>query len=325
MNRIKRILSAMMAFVLAGTASAKTEFPFLDAMGLDVTPVINTKAGKWDFYPSQSVYVDAHQFKRLTVMRDGTTMKPFGQSGHICMARRLQGGISLIAYRMGVEEGYELLFATYDHDGNLVDAFNAGNWEYLNPDQGLMDRSYGSFAEDGHLLIHRSAVKQIVHNNGDGPVERVWYIDRDYEYAISQSGIIMRVGCTTDGANLDAAGKVPLLSMDAADVVSLPMSEKKRFERFEKVYKAADLADPAVRDALLMAVVNLYYGHVPAMLDYIYAHPSSPVVGLFEEAFSRSIVDKYHLYKSIEDLTEGEKKARLHQVTGQWGPAGAVG
>lgn len=329
----KRFLLAMMALIMATTAMAKTDFPFLDAMGLDVTPVVNTAAGEWNYYPSNSVYVNAEKFHKLTVFRNGETILGPDESGYICMARKMEGDITLLAYRVSTSDGYLVVFATYDHEGNLVDGFNAGNW-YLFADkthfddgssEGILDNSSGSFTADAHLVITRDALKQRVLNHGSGPVMQIWNLRRVYEYAVSSKGVIMQVGCTSDGMNLNTIGKEAVAEINAADVLNLPKSEKKRIEKFEAMYNASANAEEGVRSKMRAAVAQLFMLDKNAMLTYMYKHPQSNLIILLEESIGENHLDKWELYKAIQDLPEGKMKKDLGKLTAQWGDYNAVG
>lgn len=320
-------LVALMLMALPGVA--RTQFPFLDALDVDVTPVITSGATTVSTSSISEIRVKltTDQSEKLLCGLDGYESEYDGAAIH--MARKIAGGNFLLLYRIPYPDGDLTYLVTYDKAGVMIDYINTSDWcqdEYfdLENDSYIMyDTKWGEFKDAGKFVLHRTVSRTTPAEVGN-PKE-LWSQQRDYYYSVDANGFFTREKIVVGKVKGKKYTKTDLVTIDLDEFTCyVPKSAKGLVGNLHQLCLAKD-APGDIHTMFSYVAAALYRGNKMEVLNFIYSNPKSPVVGLLEFAVSDGNIEKYDLYQAIEALPDGKQKTALHKLTAQWGPAGAVG
>ncbi|MCQ2290107.1 MAG: hypothetical protein MJZ63_02375 [Muribaculaceae bacterium] len=320
-------LVALMLMALPGVA--RTQFPFLDALDLDVTPVITSGATTVSTSSISEIRVKltTDQSEKLLGGLDNYENEYDGAGIHI--ARKIAGGNFLLLFRVPYPDGDLTYLVTYDKAGVMIDYINTSDWcqdEYfdLENDSYIMyDMKWGEFKDADKFVLHRTVSRTTPAEVGN-PKE-LWSQQRDYYYSVDANGFFTREKIVVGKVKGKKYTKTDLVTIDLDEFTCyVPKSAKGLVGNLHQLCLAKD-APGDIHTMFSYVAAALYRGNKMEVLNFIYSNPKSPVVGLLEFAVSDGNIEKYDLYQAIAALPDGKQKTALHKLTAQWGPAGAVG
>ena len=314
-----------LAMLLAVPGMAKSQFPFLEALGIDAKSV-TTSGAVTVSTPSPAenrVNLTLQQAEKLLGDVDDMRLAFGGIAIH--MVRALPEGHTLIVYRVAFGNGEFTFFATYDKAGAVIDYLYTGNWSTQETSHGYTtyDMAWAEFKNDDDFVLHRTISKVKPSEVGNGKV--LWSMKRDYCYFSDANGFITFQKVDVPQPNGKNCTKDDILSYDFDDfLVFMPHSAKNLVSALNQL--CIDKNVTMAQLSKFSDTANLLFRHNEMeMLDFMYQHPKSPVVAMMKAAVKNGQLGKSDLYNAINKLPAGKQRNALKKLTSQWTVKGAVG
>ena len=233
----------------------------------------------------------------------------------------------MLVFRIETGDGAELIFSTYNQAGKMVDFVATASWESTFLWDGEVvggqpvsyDSCYATFSNQT-FTFHRK-----VGRHAGGVVQ--WEQQRTYAYQVGANGKITLSKVDVKAVKGAPSGQYndPLPEMlQIRDLSYYPYSDTNVLAAFNEIAKT-HFNNANLKETLLCEMFRLYNSHKDQVLLYIDNHPDSAMTGVLHECVKQSWLPKEELYDDIDDLKNSAQKARLMQLTAQWGPDGAVG
>lgn len=306
------------------------DVPFLKSLGLDVSGVAIGETFDTKFLltaegEKKRVQLNEHQEDAL--LDDAPIDYVDDFSVPYIVGAKAFGENVLLVFRIETGDGAELIFATYNTKGKMVDFFSTASWEdtfpwdgeTAGPQQVSYDSCYATFANQA-FTFHRK-----VGRHAGGVVQ--WEQLRTYAYQVGTDGkmTLAKVDAKPVKGTPSKQYGDPLPEvLQIQDVSYYPYSDGQVMNAFNDMAKT-HFSHPDLKETLMSEMCWLYNSHEEQVLLYIANHPDCAITTVLHECVKQSWLPKHELYDDIDDLHNPAQKARLMELTAQWGPEGAVG
>lgn len=337
----------------AKVETIKSDFTFLKKLGIDPTDslLMGTRLETADD-KIVMLGLEANQREALlsNVFEGEEAEYDFG-GFYIVGVRALPNDYTLVVYHIEFGDGSDGLVGIYDRNGKMTDCFQTGPWDFKMPDTMNEDYTAGVMNEEHNVLemvskysfkvtstnskydfVAGSADRDEFGMSNFKKVKDLMSITKEYNFSVDKNG---RIKMETPKV-LDKKG-VTAKDMLLDDINGLFKAPKYDATILDQVNVLA--AKPEVQASMgseddefgyrLQAVVNRVFAMNPqGLLKWLASHrdlTKNQVVTIFESLFSEGAIEKYRLYQQIQNMPAGADKDYLEKLTGQWGPANAVG
>ena len=336
---------------VAKVETVKSDFNFLKKLGIDPTDSLLMEE-RLETAPDKMVMLGLEENQRKALLGDVFEGEEADYGGfYIVGVRALPNDYTLVVYHIEFGDGSDGLVGIYDRNGKLSDCCQTGPWDFKMPETMNDDYTAGVMREEHNVLdmlsknsfkvtnsvstydfVAGSADRDELGMNNFKKVKDLMSIAKEFNYSIDKNGRIkMEAPKMLDKKGVTAND----LLLDEID--GLFKAPKYDASILDKVNAIA--AKPEVKASMgseddefgyrLQSIVNRVFAMNPqGLLKWIASHrdlTKNQVVTIFESLFSEGAVDKYRLYQQIQKMPAGADKDYLEKLTGQWGPADAVG
>ena len=335
----------------AKVETIKSDFSFLKKLGIDPADSL-LMGNRLETADDKIVMLGLNEKQRKALLGDVFEGED-ADYGNFCIigVRALPGDYTLVVYHIEFGDGSDGLVAIYDRNGKLIDCCQTGPWDFKMPDFMNDDYTAGVMREEHNVLdmvsnnsfkITNSVSKyDVVAVPLDGEDEGVsgfkkvkdqMSITKEYNFTVDKNGhlkmetpkVLDKKGATAHDLLLDEIDgmfKAPKYDVSILDKVNAIAAKPE--------VKASMGSEEDEVGYRLEAIINRVFAMNPqGLLKWLASHrdlTKNHVVTIFESLFSEGAVDKYLLYQQIQKMPAGADKDYLEKLTGQWGPAGAVG
>ena len=335
----------------AKVETIKSDFTFLKKLGIDPTDslLMGTRLETAD---DKIVMLGLEENQRKALLSDVFEGEEADYGGfYIVGVRALPNDYTLVVYHIEFGDGSDGLVGIYDRNGKLIDCCQTGPWDFKMPDTMNEDYTAGVMNEEHNVLemVSKNSFKVTSTNSkydfvavtadrdefgmsNFKKVKDLMSITKEYNFSVDKNG---RIKMETPKV-LDKKG-ITAKDLLIDEINGLFKAPKYDVSILDKVNAIA--AKPEVQASMgseedevgyrLQAIVNRVFAMNPqGLLKWLASHrdlTKNQVVTIFESLFSEGAVDKYRLYQQIQKMPAGADKNYLEKLTGQWGPADAVG
>lgn len=315
---------------VAQASAALAEVPFLKSLGLDVSRVaiantFDTKVYQTPEGDKKRVALSEKQADALLDDAPFDYEDDFGTP--FIVGAKAFGKQVMLVFRLETGDGSQLMFVTYTQAGKPIDALCTTGWEYTMQWDGespegqsvSFDSCYADFSEN-QFVFHRKVGRNV---NG----KPAWQQSRHYHYKVNPNGTIMlaKVDLNPVKGTPSAQYHDPTQErLQFQDIFYYPFTDAKALDQLQKLAQSYS-SYPDLSDSAMGAMCSLYHLREHQVLTFVANHPNGAFTQLLHQCVKQSWIPKEDLYDDIEDYPNIELRNRLHQLTAQWGPEGAVG
>ncbi|MBR1551660.1 MAG: hypothetical protein IJ632_04995 [Muribaculaceae bacterium] len=346
------LVLAAMVLVASGACHAATsgDFAFLRALGVDMNRVaVLTDAPFNGGDDAHGASLTTEQY--IPLLNDVYRFKQFSREEleemegnfFITGVRALPGGNTLVVVLVELGDCADNDIAVFDRQGHLIDYLDGDTWASMDNTDANEDYTAGTaynttgmmqFDSDTEFHITKRLALVDWVNRGEWKREAVathWTIEKTYHYRVDTAGhlSLQRIDSATDGS----AEPRLVQEQDIRMLQFYPRSQDSRLDFMNT--KAMDhdvkrlMADPDATAGFLMEqVMYIYYRQNPQqVLNWMASHRGRDncLLTVFERLFSNSWVRKEELIDEMQRMTDPSARSYMERITGQWGPADAVG
>ena len=342
---------------VAKVEKVKSDFAFLKKLGIDPTDSLLMDE-RLETAPDKIVMLGLEENQRKALLKgvfEGLEANAENEldygAFYIIGVRALPGDYTLVTYHIEFGDGSSGMVGVYDKNGKLTDCVQVGPWQFRMPEMMNEDCTEGEMRDECNVLTFVSQNKFVVNRTLSRYEFKTTTSDRDefgvtdfkktkdlssivkeYAYTIDKNGRIK-----TDKPKMkEQKGNTPesLLIDEIEDLTMRPKYDENVYDLLNElamrplVQQTAGGVDDEFGYRLQGSVARLFELNPQDLLKWIAKHrdlKKNQVVTLFESLFSDGVINKYTLYQQIQKMPAGADKDYLEKLTGQWGPADAVG
>lgn len=304
--------------------------PFLEAMGVDVRPLVtDEQLNLWstnpDSVPKPNVRLSDSLAVRLLKALPETGVGQDTAQVYIVGVRPLQQGNVLVAFvlKLGRDQRVELV--TYNEAGTVVDAIDVGvangptrngMWNYPDEER-LFSDSIACRVVDGNELMLTRVSSCIDAGDTTGMAEPRWRMERNYVYSILQDGSLELTQAKIVKLRGSLGDDDPsIAAFDMMDLLRYPHSGHGLMPKLD--FQATKPANRGSRD-FTAVVYQLYWRNPLPFLTWLGNNPGNHVEAVFKPLVDKGVVPRDQLMHDIERVKSPEARRQLQERLGSAG------